>query len=91
MSTKIDGRQIALDDKRAVFVGQCACGRCGDDTSYFLQFDNGSARKRIKLSAEAAVALRSLLNRDHGCGEPKSYETDAAEFQWTLVTPETPQ
>ena len=56
----ITGRQIALDDKRSVFVG-----RSEDDDLTYIKFENHEGEAtRIKISQEARAALLKLLVSD---------------------------
>ena len=82
---QIAGRCVDLDDHRSVFVGE----RVGDaERHVFLQFKNGTAVERFRISQEAAVALRALLWPQSHLGAPKTdtVEPGPSVRTWQLVS-----
>ena len=75
--TDIKGREIELPDRRSVFVGTQ-----DGNQSVFIQFVNGGAIQRFRLSREAADALVSILLDNTDDGRPASYPRPTGEPTW---------
>lgn len=75
----IEGITHQLDNGRHVFVGQVP----GDDTVY-MQFFNGELDTKVRLSFEAAKALRDLLSSISSRGLVSS-------STWVLVAEDKPK
>ncbi len=80
---EITGNEIKLSGGRSVFVGR----KDGDSDEYYIQFKNGPARRRFRISGEAACALLSLLADDGSVGEPLRFpaESDGLQWRWQTV------
>ena len=76
--SSIIGNEVKLPGDRSVFVGR-EDNNCDD---YYIQFKNGAARQRFRISGEAAVALRQLLADDGSVGEPMSFPVEDGGVQW---------
>lgn len=80
---EIIGTTVDLPDHRSVFVGRSNDG----SDHYYIQFKNGTARQRFKISAEAANILAELL-RGEDCGGRETrfpVEKDMVQWRWQVV------
>ena len=80
---QIEGKEIQLPGRRAVFVG-----RVNGSQDRYVLFKNGTAIHSFRLSGEAAHALAALLSQDAEAGEPASYpgpEEGEPASQWQEV------
>lgn len=78
----ITGRQIQLDDKRSVFVGQTDEN---DGLTYIKFVNHEGDETRIKISKDARNALMTLLSVD------AVFERVTTDGKWIAVYEENPK
>ena len=82
--SKIIGNQIELPGQRGAFIGRRENDDSGD---WYIQFKNGSAVTRLKLTPDGMAAFKKLL-ANASAGEAVEFEVgDAASTlaTWQLV------